>query len=101
MSTIQKEIAFDHAAYLELHGMPYRQSGWYYQAGEVRAAQGWILHISVIAQLADGLFRTILPVIAPCPFKIIRDKMNLQYLNAGYQGFNRIGKVVCIYPETE
>jgi len=101
MPTLQKEIAWDHAAYLDLHGMPYRQSGWYYQVGEIKASQGWILHISIIPQLADGLFRTVLPLILPHPFKIIRDKKNLQYLNAGYQGFNRIGKVICIYPATE
>jgi len=101
MPVVQQGVICDYAAYLDLYGMSYSESGFYYEVGETEVSQGWILHISVIAHLADGLFRTILPLLAPCPFKIIRDKKNLQYLNAGYQGFNRIGKVICVYPTTE
>lgn len=101
MPTLQEANVADYAACLDLYGMSYRPAGFYYQVGEIGASQGWILHISVIAHLAEGMFHTILPLLAPCPFKIIRDKKNLHYLNAGYQGFNRIGKVICVYPETE
>jgi serine/threonine protein kinase len=103
MSTALKEHIQDYSFLLDTYEIPYQRSGSYYHAGELTQTQGWILHVTVVVSQASDLLKKLLPLLhlCRCAFKIIADSPTLMALNAGEEGYNRIGKVICIYPESD
>lgn len=99
----EKPIVHDYAYLLEAFGFVYELSGPYYQVGEIKKMQGWMLHLSSIWTETQGLLETILPVLQryQTPFKIIRDRREVNKITSGNLGLYQLGKVVCIYPSTD
>jgi serine/threonine protein kinase len=104
MNTEQKERPHDYSFFLDAYEIPYQLlSESYYHVREPHSSQGWILHVTIVISQINMLLKKILPILysSRCAFKIIRDKHTLMALNAGHEGYNRIGKVICIYPEND
>lgn len=103
MNTVMTERIQDYSYFLDRFEIPYRPSGSYYYVGYIEQTQGWIIHISIVVSQAGALLKKILPVLnrCNCAFKIVKDRPTLMAINAGDEGYNRIGKIICIYPEND
>ena len=86
---------------LSSHNLPYTCVGHYFQVGEINSVQGWIIHISVVRSQLIDLITKILPLLLEnnMPFKIPKDKETAKNLLDGNFGAEKVGKVICIYPE--
>ena len=93
----------DYSEILSTYGLEYTPSGYYWQIGEIRKVQGWILHLSVIRlQLADLLHNLIPKLVAEkIAFKVPRNSSMAGTLLEGGFGYIRLGKMVSIYPEDD
>ncbi len=93
----------DYAEILGKYDLPYRQSGFYYQVGEIEKVQGWILHLSVVWTQLEDLLNTVLPLLTPnnIPFKIVYNAQTAKTLCDGGLGYNKLGKPLCLYPPSD
>lgn len=97
------EISKDYGKVLDNLNLEYRKVDYYLQVGEITKVQGWILHISVIISQLPKLLEIVLPVLKQenVPFKIAANKNTASCFLDGVYGYERIGKVLCIYPSTD
>jgi len=94
---------FDFSVLLDRLGIGYTAAGIYYQCGDIRHTQGWVLHLSVIVSQAWPLFERVVPVLKEegVAFKLPMDKVTIDRLLDGMYGYHQVAKIVCIYPESE
>jgi serine/threonine protein kinase len=92
----------DYAEILNAFGLQYAEAGHYWQVGENKLTQGWILHLSIVREQFEHLMNTVIPVLIKyaVPFKIIRDRYLLTQNLEGHLGSINIGKSAAIYPVT-
>lgn len=81
----------------------YRLAGYYWQVGETSKVQGWIIHLSVVISQVDELLKKIIPYLLKkkVSFKIPIDRETVTNLLHGLLGISQMGKIICIYPETD
>jgi serine/threonine protein kinase len=98
-STTSSEIE-NYADILNLHGLDYKEVGFYLVVREITATQGWILHLSVIISQIVDLLKIVIHFLANTniPFKIVVNESVAEDLLIGNLGLAQIGKIVCIYP---
>jgi len=92
----------DFSTILKSFGLDFKSSGYYWQVGEIRQVQAWILHLSVIKFKVTQLLRVVIPELmtSNTAFKIARDFDTTGFLLDGTLGYVNLAKIVCIYPET-
>ncbi|MHA4811791.1 class III lanthionine synthetase LanKC N-terminal domain-containing protein [Flavitalea flava] len=85
---------------LKTYGLEGSPSGYYWQVGEIKQTQGWIIHLSVIKLQVANLLQVLIPKLLEwqVPFKIARDLNTVSNLLDGGLGFINLGKIVCVYP---
>ena len=90
----------DYAEILASYGLEYRSTEYYWQVGQMRDYQGWVLHLSVVIPHISELLRLILPVLLweNFTFKVVRNRSLASQLLEGQLGFIHIGKIISIYP---
>lgn len=93
----------NYAELLEKHSLKYQDLGIYYGIGEIKKVQGWILHLSSIWTETNDLLETIVLLLKQyaIPFKVVKDHRTVDRITNGGFGYNKLGKVMCIYPPTD
>ncbi|MFT3823004.1 MAG: lanthionine synthetase LanC family protein [Chitinophagaceae bacterium] len=93
----------DYTEILRYYNLEYTNADYYLQVGNITHVQGWILHLSVVIYQIHDLFKTVIPFLAKekTPFKIAMNKETAQYLMHGHFGNPQLGKIICIYPESD
>ena len=93
----------DYADILEKYDLDYKQLGYYYQVGEIEKIQGWILHLSSIWTETPTLLERLVPLLKSydVPFKVVQGKVKACMICNGDLGYNKLGKVFCLYPPTD
>jgi hypothetical protein len=68
--------------------------------GDVLPSQGWKLHISANAPVAESVLRQVLPILLKerVSFKVADSLRTLRALNEGEGGYSQIGKFITVYP---
>jgi len=94
---------FDYSEILDAYGVAYSPVDYYWQVGEAKQVQGWVLHLSVIRMQVQKLMQEIIPDLLAqrVPFRIVRDSIVVFNMLEGGIGYTALGKIVCIYPENE
>ncbi|GGB23751.1 lanthionine synthetase LanC family protein [Puia dinghuensis] len=97
------EASFECDEMLNRNGLSYKDKGLYFQVGEITGTQGWVLHVSVIRLQFTSLINNILPLLISMkiPFQIPRTKDTVRSLLDGTLGHFQVGKILCIYIESE
>lgn len=95
--------AFDYTEIIKYYGLEYKTVDYYLQVGEIKEIQGWRLDISVIISQLSNAFEILIPELIKknVSFKIPSNKETARYLLNGNYGNTYIGKVICIYPESD
>jgi len=93
----------DFSEILQIRGLDFFPSTYYWQVGKITRTQGWILHLSVGNWRILELLETVIPLLmkSNTTFKIVRDELTSSYLLEGGLGYTQIGKIVGIYPDTD
>jgi serine/threonine protein kinase len=94
----------DYSTVLRVRNLKYKEADQYYwQVGNIKATQGWIIHVSVVKTQIKQLLTAVLPELirARLPFKIIRDHHTANLLLNANFGYERVGKILSVYPENE
>ncbi|NII26147.1 protein kinase [Pseudoflavitalea sp. X16] len=101
-SNILLDEVIQYSSLLDEHSLKYSEFGSYLQVGEIKNTSGWILHISVVITQVSQLITSIIPSLtsAKIPFRIPEDKVHASMILDGALGFEMIGKVVTIYPDS-
>jgi len=96
-------MIYDYSEILKLYGITYSPVDYYWQVGETKQTQGWVLHLSVILVQLEKLLRDIIPDLLAqgLPFRIVRDANLAFYSLEGGLGYPSLGKMVSIYPRNE
>lgn len=100
---LEKPNAGDYAKYLRLKNIKFTEvDQHYYQIGNIKGEQGWIVHLSVIREQIQELLAAILPELLKhkISFKIIKDSQTADKALSGALGYARVGKIVRIYPDS-
>jgi serine/threonine protein kinase len=94
---------FDYSDLLKTYGLSYVPFDLYWQVGEIKLTQGWILHLSVTSYQLRRLLEQVLPELLAqqLPFRVIRDAFLANSLAEGSLGYTVLGKMVSIYPEND
>lgn len=94
---------YDYSEILQTYGLKYTPIEYYWQVGELMKTQGWVIHLSVIRAQLPELLVAIIPGLLEqkLAFRIVRDAGIAFNLLEGGFGYNLVGKMVCIYPESE
>lgn len=90
----------DYGILLASNNIAYREEDYCLIVGDVIQTQGWILHITIMKYGFDNLLRTVLPFLLEnniC-FKIPRNENVKDDLIDGFLGYEKLGKVVTVYP---
>ncbi|MCD9019953.1 lanthionine synthetase LanC family protein [Parachryseolinea silvisoli] len=102
--SVPRAISTDYRSMLRLQNTKFREADLYYLTiGTPKHQKGWIIHISVTSSQIPDALRVIIPYLLKekTAFKVIRDLDSAQHLLDGKLGYEKIGKVVCVYPETD
>lgn len=94
----------DYSTVLRVRNLKYKEADQYYwQVGTIKATQGWIIHVSVVKSQIKQMLTTVLPELIQTriPFKIIRDHRTANLLLNANFGYERVGKILSVYPENE
>ncbi|TDX01830.1 class III lanthionine synthetase LanKC N-terminal domain-containing protein [Dinghuibacter silviterrae] len=93
----------DYSLFLKSLKSEYTIDNYYLQVNKINATQGWIIHLSVIISQVTALVKQITPLLIAedASFKIVMDKNTANDMLTGYLGANKIGKIICIYPEND
>jgi hypothetical protein len=93
----------DYSELLELYGLEYKPSEYYWRVGEIAKVQGWIIHLSVIKPQLEGLIRLLLPnlISEKLVFKIPKDSTTASFLLGSELGSINLGKLISIYPKSD
>lgn len=88
---------------LQFLRVPYKPIDYYLQVGEITKVQGWILHLSVVISQVQSLLELVIPFLIRenTTFKIAANKAICEDILNGNMGVPQLGKIVCIYPETD
>ena len=99
----EKYVFADYAEILEKHQLNHKPANFYYQVGEPEKTQGWILHLSSIWIQIPELLSAVLPLLInhDIPFKVVQNRDRALALCDGGLGYNRLGKIFCIYPPND
>lgn len=91
----------DFSAILKWYELSYSDSENYWQVGEIKAVQGWIIHVSSVLSEIRNMLSIIIPYCLKnrISFKIIKDRDTCSDMLNGFIGLKKIGKVICLYPE--
>jgi serine/threonine protein kinase len=94
---------YQYSCILNKFNLHYSAAEYYWQVGDLKSKLGWIINLSVIRPQVVELLDTVLPILISynVPFKVVRDKSLADLLLAGNLGYDYLGKIVCIYPDTE
>jgi len=98
-----RKMIYDYSEMLQAYGVPYSPVEYYWQVGEAKQTQGWVLHLSVIRTQLQELLEVIIPnlLVQKLPFRVIRDAGLAFELLEGGLGYTSLGKLVSIYPVTD
>lgn len=93
----------DYSDILKSYGIVFRPNEFYWQVGELKKTQGWILHLSVIKSQISELLQVIIPELLTysVPFKIIRDSGIVGSNLGGSLGYAQLGKMASVYPDND
>jgi len=94
---------YDYGEILQVYGVSYFPTEYYWQVGQINKTQGWIIHLSVIKAQLQECLELIIPELLTqnLPFKIIRDAGYAFNLLEGSLGYTALGKLVSVYPEDD
>lgn len=94
---------YDYGSILSNQGLAYKPVEYYLQVGEISQVQGWIIHVAIIMPQVEELLSAVVPFLkdAGVPFKIPADRYMADGLLAGACGYNKVAKIVCVYPEND
>ena len=75
----------------------------YIQAGTISKVQGWILHLSLFENQFNACFDQLMKILVEenVSFKIPMNTVCYDNILTGNYGAERLGKVICIYPEND
>jgi serine/threonine protein kinase len=75
----------------------------YYQVGDIRTLQGWILYVSVIKSQINAALELIAEtsLANQFSFKVIKNSEAAEAILEGKMGIQHVGKVIIIYPDTD
>lgn len=78
-------------------------SSYYWQTGEIKKVQGWILHLSVVITELNQVLDLVIPRLIQwkVTFKVVRDYATANWLLEGFFGFEQLGKLICVYPSDD
>ncbi|MBN9382772.1 MAG: protein kinase [Chitinophagaceae bacterium] len=87
--------------FLDMYNLSYSLNDIYLQVGDVSQVQGWKFHISVISCHLFPLIQSLFPYLIKenIPFRIVVDSNIYGQILSGLYGYERLGKVICIYPD--
>ncbi|WP_346319379.1 lanthionine synthetase LanC family protein [Chitinophaga sp. YIM B06452] len=99
MLAVANHTIIDYAVYLRKLELRFAESGPYYLWGEDFGNGKWELHVSLIQIHMERFLDTLLPIIASWGYKmrIPRNEQFLGYHNAGFYGYEQIGKGVTVF----
>ncbi|HTR29190.1 MAG TPA: lanthionine synthetase LanC family protein [Puia sp.] len=94
---------YDYSELLSPYGISFRSTGNYWQVGETKLTQGWILHLSAVVSQIEILLTRVIPVIIQynTSFKIIKNDALADDLVNGSLGVTCLGKLVSIYAASD
>jgi serine/threonine protein kinase len=97
-TTPETYIQTDFSSLLYDLGITYTASEYYWQVGEIKSHQGWIIHLSVIRVQLMELLNLVIPFLLGenVSFKIVRDIETAQRLLDGNLGYKNLGKLISI-----
>jgi serine/threonine protein kinase len=92
-----------YSSLLQDFGISFKSAENYWQVGDIKRTQGWILHITVVLYQIEELLKLVIPYLKSreVSFKIIQNEKNAEDLLNGNLGLAQIGKIVSIYPEDD
>ena len=92
----------EYSEILKYYGLPFKETGYHLQVGEITGVEGWILHISIVRSQILACFQKVIPILIRhnMTFSIIRDKLTARNMQDGFLGHSQIGKIIKIYPST-
>jgi serine/threonine protein kinase/rhamnogalacturonyl hydrolase YesR len=101
ITAIEKAI-YDFRYYLEKYQLSYKESGTYYQVGELATDRGWMLHISIIPFEADRMFSSVIPILKGHShvYRLVKTREQIHNINLGLYGYAYLGKIITIYLES-
>jgi len=93
----------DYAIFLQPFNVNYTLSEYYLQVGEIADMLGWIFHIPVCLPHLSPLLEKLVPYLSSrnIAFKIPFNREIHYHLKEGSFGYERLGKVICIYPDNQ
>jgi serine/threonine protein kinase len=100
---LEKPTTADYARFLRLRNIKYKDvDDRYYQVGNIRGEQGWILHVSATKALVQELYNRLIPELSKekITFKFLQNPGQVEKTVSGSYGYTWLGKVIRVYPET-
>jgi len=103
MENIATTQSDNYSNILQTYGVGYFPFEHYWQVREIKKAQGWIIHLSVVlSQIPDFLQLVIPELLADrVSFRIVRDSRLAFCMLEGSLGYSKLGKIVSIFPEDD
>lgn len=85
------------------HGVKFTKTEYYWQIGEMKKTQGWIIHLSAVLTQLSTLIELIIPLLLEqsIVFKIIQNPWIANLMLDGDLGYVNVGKMISIYPTTD
>lgn len=100
---LEKPSTADYSRLLRLRNIKYKEvDDRYYQVGNIRGEQGWILHVSSTKALVQELYNRLIPELSKekVAFKFLQNPGYVEKTVSGAYGYTWLGKVMRIYPDT-
>jgi serine/threonine protein kinase len=93
----------DFGLILRENNVEYSLADNYWQAGELKQVQGWILDLSFVLSELPGALEVLVPILIAedVPFRIIYDQQTATDFVHGYVGIEKIGKMITVFCPTE
>ena len=93
----------EYANLLKSFDLEFKPDEYYLLVGDIKQVQGWIIHVSVIISQFENLLNIVIPLLIreKTPFKIPSNREICKNIQFGHFGVIKIGKTLCIYPETD
>jgi serine/threonine protein kinase len=93
----------DYTIFLQSFNVHYKLSEYHLQVGEIADLRGWIFYIPVCLPHLSPLLEKLVPYLLSrnIAFKIPFNREMHYHLKEGAFGYERLGKVICIYPDNQ
>lgn len=93
----------DYTIFLQPFNVNYKLSEYYLQVGEIVDMLGWMFYIPVSLPHLSPLLEKLVPYLSSrnIAFKIPFNREMHYHLKEGSFGYERLGKVICIYPDNQ